>query len=403
MKILTCGMSPYVLLSNGRLNQFLLKHLYCNRHSVASMVWAHDASYYIPEEVNGQSNFYYDFDMNGKHKIPIFPFNRSQNEVVQIYEMLNRLQPDIFITIGDITDHLYMKAIRMFCTKPFKWLAVLTNYQSPIKEEHIDLIQDMDGIVCTSKSSYAEVKNHFDKEIIDWAFVGSPFELQNSSPADVHRIISVGKNAQSDNLYGAMQIVESVSASASENVELYVHANIYDPGEINLESARSMSKSEVISFPDKYVSLFEGISDIEMQQCFSDSDIFLSTSMVSGTAMAAFDAISCGCFPLMAESPCNIDLAESLAEEFYPTFQASDFLIRSTKLLAPGETYLYICDPQDAAGKIVDFIQKHKKLTGIKKEFCEFGRKYKSMLFLDKVMKTVESLKESCSVLWVEK
>lgn len=403
MKILTCAMSPYVLTSNGCLNAQVLKYLYKNNHSVASTVWAHDITYHIPNEIDGVPNFNYKFNIDSReHKIPLFPFARNPNEVIQIYEVINRLEPDIFITIGDISEHLYMKAIRMFSTKNFKWFAILTNYQFPINKEHIELIKEADGILCTSRHSYESIRVEFGKDLIDWQFVGSRFDesvhAENNSNL---KIFSLGKNCQSDNLECAMQIADQI-----RNSQMYIHTNVYDPGEINLESIKQMHIGN-ISFPETFVSLCDGHSDLELSKIMSGSDIYLSTSMVSGSSITAFEAISCGCFPLMTDSPCNRDLAEHLSEYFYPDFfDTDDFLIRSIRLLTTGEVYLYICDPQDAIEKINNYLSKvQKRGKGFRKELQNFSRKYRNDTFLDKTLQMMEKLEnniETPSELWVE-
>lgn len=388
-------MSPYIFLSNGRLNASLLKHLYTEKHSIASIVWGHDTSYFVPKIINNVEKHYFEFDLlDKKHKIPLFPINRGQNESVEIYEIIHNLKPDVLITIGDLSDHLYIKALKTFCTNEFKWLSILTTYQNPINEEHLDLIQYADAVMCTSPSSYQNIKDHFIKDEFEWSFVGSDFEYQEVKSDG---IISIGKNCQSDNLFGIMQIAQKVD----EN--FYFHTNVHDLGEINLEKAKNLISSNNIYFPDKYVSLFDGLKDSEMQNILSSKDLFLSNSMTSGTAMACFDAISCGCFPVLIDSPCHVDVAIELEKHLNGKCNKDDFLMKSIKLLTTGETYLHIGDIEDGKNKIDNFMKKHKNDDKIKKELISFTRKYTNCMFNDKITKMISKINKNDSVLWLEK
>lgn len=400
MKIITCGMSPNIFLANGKINSYLLQHLYKNKHSVATLSWAHDTSIFVPEEKDGQKNFYYEFKLDEKiHKIPLIPFNRNNKESVFIYEILKEFKPDLFIMIGDISEHLYVKALKMFCSTDIKWMSVVTNYQYPINPEHIDVINELDSILCTSKSAFNSIKPLVNKPHIDWCFFGSDLEPNMDVPIDEHKLTTIGKNSQSDNLFAAMQISDLTYKEVPH--KLYLHANIYDHGEINLENLKKNCKNKEIYFPEKYISLFDGLAEKEFSDMLSSSSVYLDTSMVSGTSCCAFDAIACGCVPLMTDSPCNRDLAEILAKilrKNIPQFTAENFLINSIKIVTIGETYLNICNPEDAKKKIIHLLSISK---GIRKDLIEFSKKYRTGRFLGRAMKLIDSLDKNLA-LWLE-
>ena len=392
MKILTCGISPYILLSNGNLHKNIIEHIYKKRFSIASLVWSHDTTLNVPTE-NGYT---YEFLINEKkHQIPILPFNRGKNESIEIYEHIKQLDPDCFLTIGKISDHLYIKAVKMFALQNKKWIAVITDGDVNLENEESQILDDADYIICTSFISYQKLKQIY-SEKIDFQFVGSDFKVnQELISNEKVSVLGLGKTCQSDNLNA---IIESVN---DLEVDLRIHANTFEQGEIDLEFSKNNSDNENIFFPEKYVSVFDGFSKEEMCNIYKKTDIFVYSQMETNTLMSVFESISCGCFPLMIRTPTTEHLAY-LLEEHFKIIKKDDFLFNSIRLLNTGNSYLYIADSKDIAEKIKNFIEKHKKVKGIKKEFLEFSLKYTYELLLDKIIERINDLKKSGSVLWVD-
>ncbi len=175
MKVVTIGMSPYNTTSVSRLHASVLKELLFDGHSVMSLSWAHDISYHVPAD-NGQ--YYYVFeslppgivegpDSPHEYKIPIVPLRKGLSDPVPIYEALNRLEPDVVITIGELNEASYMKAVKTFASKPFKWLAVMTQSQYPISDELKELADYMDGVLCSSFLARDEIAKFFQKQHLD--------------------------------------------------------------------------------------------------------------------------------------------------------------------------------------------------------------------------------------------
>lgn len=367
MKIMTLGKSPYLLTSHSKIHGLLLQHLYKSGHSVASVVSHHDTSYFVPEkDEKGRQVCYYKFE---NHKIPILPFRQDKEPAIAIYEILNVFKPDLLITVGDFTDCLFMKAVKMFCEHPFKWLAILANHSYPINEKNSELVESMDAILCTNKMTANMMQDLFHKDILEMCHFGGETGLaQKHKSNNKFRIMTSGKNAQVDNIPMLMEVVSEL-VEEIPCLELYVHSNIYDDGDydLNLLKDRIDPKGKFIKFPNKYVSLTDGYSSEEYQAELKSSDLFVSISMTSGTGLSVFEAMSCGCLPLMSDVGCNREIADMITV-FCTGMQRNEILVPCIDLITVGETYLRVCRPDALKQKIRHLYQKITKNAG-----CELG------------------------------
>jgi len=260
MKILVVGLCPYLITSRSKLCSLVLRHLYIEGHDIAAVVWGHDDKSYPPDE-DGKFSFHFTLNhtdgLSHKHKIPLTSFLRDGKESVYIYESIKTLQPDVVITVGDYHDFLYMKSVRTFCEEAFKWFFIMLNYHSTIGEESQSAIEDVDSVLCTSESGYEIIKSFHRPENIDFCFVGSNPEIYKPEPKsqDKFRIMAWGKNLQVENVPVIMEAVAEIRTSIAP-VELYIHTNLYDNGDYNLEELKSRldPNDEFIRFPSQYVS-----------------------------------------------------------------------------------------------------------------------------------------------------
>ncbi len=406
MKVMTIGKSPYLLTSHSQINGAVLKHLYQSGHSTASIVSHHDATYFVPEEdKNGRQHYYYHFD---NHKIPLIPFNINKEPSIAVYEILNLFKPDVLISVGDLTDCTFMKAVKMFCEHPFKWIALLTNHSLPINENNMELFEDMDGILCTNSATADKVQKFFIKELNN-SYVGTTKEpeiqeIQNRTILrkdkevdDQFRIMTCGKNAQIDNIPMLMEVAKEARKEIP-NLHLYVHANIYDSGDydLNLIKERIDPEGKLIHFPTKYVSLVDGYSYEEYQAELLASDLFISLSMTASTGLSIFDAISCGCLPLMSNVGCHREIADMIAV-FCPEIERNEVLVPCIDLMTVGETYLGICRPDELKKRICRLYNKKSRYEGLIKLTKVHNRK-EFFTVLDKIIVDVEKARSSICV-----
>jgi len=406
MKVLVIGLSPYLTTSRSKVAALVMRYLYVKGVEVAGAAWAHDTSFFIPDE-EGHLTYEFDIKDHGTHNIPLKTFSRGDKESVEIYEIMEQLHPDLVITVGDYGDFAYMKAVKMFYNKPFKWLFLLMNYSAPINENEHELIENADGVMCTSQFGYDTVKNLYVKELIDITYLGcnrKTFHLMDEGKEndDKFRVMASGKCHQVDNLPIVMEAVAQ-ARQKNPDIELYVYTNLHDRGDYDLELIKSRfdPQDEFIRFPDKFVSLYEGVTDQELANEMRRADLYISVPLVSATSMASFDAISCGCLPLLSDCGSNSNLAGILAE-CSEGYTAEDFLVPCVKLMSAASSYLYVCDPCQMSEKILAASKTYKKVAGRKPNFEEFTKGYNREGFLKKLSQMIDSVEESDHVVCLE-
>ena len=392
MKIVTLGLSPYLCLSNSKIHSLILKNLYFSKkHEVACIALGHDTSYFLPKkDLNGDDRFYFSFD---NHDIPLIPLNKKEMSIA-LYEVLKIFKPDILLTIGDFNDYLYMKAVKMFLDYPIKWLSILSNFSYPINEKNIEILEEMDAIVCTNKKTYDLIKKDQNKSlsyINCRTFNVTPEKSQKLS------ITTCGRNSLGDNLPMLMQVCSELKSDLS----LYIHTNIYNTGDYDLVLVKERfdPKDEFIRFPEKYISLEDAYSDAEYSEILAKSNIFVNISTSSATGISVFDAISCGCLPLMSDVGCHRDIAEMITE-ISSEFVKEDFLVPTIELMISGEVYINICRPDLLKEKIINLQNKIKK--GYKPFYQEFQERHNRKSFVKEVMRMIEVVKTVNSTITVD-
>ena len=399
MKIMTLGLSPYLHLSDGRIHAMVIEHLFRSEYPVAAIGIGHDTTFFLPKpNEKGEPVHYYEFD---KYQIPLVPFNSVKDPAIGIYEIFKVFNPDMVITIGDLNSFLHMKAVKMFNEKPIQWLAILSNHSYPINEHNIELLDDIDGLLCTNSCSLSMFNDLYKKENIDMAHIGSGNVKVEPVRNSDFRIVVTSKNTQSNNI---PMIMEAVAGLRSEipDLHLYLHTNVYDRGyfDLSLLKARFDPQDEFITFPDKYVSINEGYPEEDFYKELARSDMFISVADNAPTGMAAFDAIACGCAPLLSNVGSHKDIAEGLAE-ISPKFKRDDFLVPCIEVMIRGEVYANICEPELLRERILNLHKKIKK-GGHRIFFQQFVDSYDRKDFLSRFSKMVEAIECSNPTLCVE-
>lgn len=406
MKITTISLTPYSLFSSAKLNSWALKYLYLKGFEVTSLVYGHDPTYHIPEEVNGQNQYFFDFEINNeKHKIPIVPFMRDNNESIFIYETIERLEPDIIILIGDLSDFTFIKAVKSFYTQETKWLWIANNRNSPINRNNLENIDYLDGILCTNKLTYEELKPVF-HQILEFEFCGcnnKNFYYKNFQPNSKPRIMVQGKNSQLDNFPAIIESVKEINKTIP--VELYLHGNLSDNGDydFNFLKEKYDKNKEFLFYPEQYISMIDGISDVELSNQYNKSDIYLSASMFSGCGLSVFESMSCGCLPILSNTSSYIDIAD-IVEKYLNINQLKrkDLIIDDTKLMTVGETYLSICNSSDIQLKLINALNFLNKYKGFKNQISEISKEYTQKGFLSKLLELINNSAKSQKKLCLE-
>lgn len=396
MRILTIGLSPYLNISKAKIHAILLEKLFHSvDHEVAGAVWQHDKEYYPPESNSEEKDcFFYKFPAG---KVQIFPFFRGKDESIQIYELINHIKPDMVITIGELSDFLYMHAVRSFCTHNFKWSFILANSQNPINEKYLEILTDIDGILCTNELLYDELESKYNK-YLELCYVGSNenFYLEETKNPDKIRLMANCKNSQIDNVATIIEAA-SIVHKLLYNIELYLHINAdnkikdYD---LDILKKRFDPNNEFLRFPTNYISCQDGVSEDELRKEYNKADFFISVPMVSSTSLTVFEAISCGCYPILSNTNSNAEVSNFINEE--------DCLLICPKILAKGENYLYICDADNLADIIKILCKKIEKIKGSRKQRAECIDKFTNDRFLDAVIKMIKSIHKTKDTLFLE-
>lgn len=396
MKIVTLGMSPYIYLSHAKIHSLILKDLFFSHHQVACIATGHDTTYFLPElDKDNHPRYYYQFD---QHKVPLVPLNHTKDPAIHVYEILKVFSPDIILTIGDFNDHLYIKAVKMFLDNPIKWLAVLVNYSYPINEKNKEIIQDLDGIICTNSFTFKMFQPHLSTKQIKLSYVGSTKNETEKSQHSGFKVMVCGKNTQGDNLPLIMQALSEINLP---DINLYLHTNMFDQGDydLNLLKERFDPQGLFISFPDKYVSLIDGYPENEYLEKLLNTDIFINLSVNSASAISVFESLACGCWPLMSNTACHKDIAHLIAKN-NPQFESDEFLVNCTEWMVRGENYINIPHPQDFKEKIKNLHDKKK--GGSTLNYQELLNTCNHSSFLKDVRNMIEIVKNSNSTLCVE-
>ena len=407
MKIVTIGISPYVLSSDGKLHSKVLKRLLLDGHAVASLVWSHDTTFFFPEEHNGKKKFYYEFTVNGQNaKIPVLPFRKGDKESVTIYETLNQFQPDLVVTVGDVTDFIFMHAVKMFYTPRLQWFMICAGRALPIHEDYEDVVRDMDGVLCTNHLCQEEIQKIFSLPSCDMSHVGvdtSVFRLTAPIDADndKFRIMTYAKNMQVDNAPMLMEVVSRLRKKIP-NIELYVHTNTLDRGDYDLDRVKQRldPEDEFIRFPRKCVSYVEGMSEGDLVSELNAADVFVSAHMTAATSCGAWEALACGCYPLLSDCGSNRDIETELLKE--GVIKKEGILLRCIELMTTGEANLSICDPKNMEEQILGAYRDIKKNKGYRSRFSVFTTKYDESKFLQKVSEMSVGISRVNNTLCVE-
>jgi len=408
MKVVTLGLSPFLMASRAKQHSLIMRYLYLTGHSVASVVWGHNTGYFVPKEIDGEQSFVYDFTYeDDKHEIPIFPFTRGQQESVEVYEILNSLKPELVILVGDPKDFPYLYALSSFYPENIKWLGVLMLYNCPLNQDDKQTIDVLDGVLCTSSFCHDVVKKIYKRTTIDTCFVGTNPKIyypeDTSEDTDRFRIMSCAKVVQSD---CAPTIMSAVSLLQNDipGIELYMHSNINDPGDHDLVALRETydPDEKFIKFPDKYVSILDGVSESDMGNLYRKSDIFVSIPMITATSISVFQAMASGCFPVLSDCGSNRDIDELLSKFLGSDFSKEDFLVPCIEVMAAGDTYLHVCGKENLRKKILEAYRKIKKYKGLKKKLSEFTLKYSQGSFLKKVADMADLVLKSNSTICLE-
>ena len=113
----------------------------------------------------------------------------------------------------------------------------------------------------------------------------------------------------------------------------------------------------------------------------------------------------------MTDTGCHREISQLLGD-LLPGFEADNFLVPCVELMAKGETYLSICNPEELKSRIINLhcklkeagtvIEKDQKKRGYRTYLMEFVKNYSRESFLQEVMNMVNVVLNSSPTICVE-
>jgi glycosyltransferase involved in cell wall biosynthesis len=288
MKILTVGVTPYLLTRNGNINLHVLMGLKEAGHSVEGLVWHHDVSYFQPNELGTHT-----FDGPKGEVGRLYPYLGERGGLAAfLYETLQSSQPQVVVTIGGCDETDFVWPLRSLYPKLFRWVAILPTAE--VNEHQREAFQYADHLIVTTRAGQESIKTLWG---LDADYVPYGHDPETYRPLDLdYRDISVlcsAKNAQISNLPAFM------AAVGSSGVRATLHTNLFDDGDNDLHLLhKRLGLAGYLELPKRYVSVREGLSDPEMNELYNRHQFFVDCSMQSATALSAIEAMATGCIPI---------------------------------------------------------------------------------------------------------
>jgi len=398
MKIVTLGCSPYLLTSFGKLHSWIIQHLHNKCDALAVLAHSHDASYFVPEVHEGHTCFFYKFD---DQFIPLFPFQKGKNEeqqseVVQLYEIIRLLKPDLIITVDDAESTYHMQALKTYLPDQFKWLAVVLNGALPIKKETTSVLEQADAILCTNRFTHDYLNDFANCRTVAWNYVGVDVEkfYNQAKRPNGFNVFCSAKNAFKDCLPLILESSQVVS-EAMADFRLNLHTNKDDSGLYDLDFFKEQFDpgGQFLRMTEGYSSLKKGYNEQEMNEKLNESHLFLSASMVSATSMGVFEALAAGCLPILnkqgTDKEIMILLKDFLSKNHY--YYYNDMLIESLPFWAAGEKRVRI-PLVDSISKMLLSVKTVIEIKKIQKRFSEIISLFSNEFSRDKFLHKVDDL-----------
>lgn len=393
MRIVTIGPSPYLLTSAGKIHSWVVQKLSLE-HEVAILAHTFDTSYFVPEETQNGKFFCYKTHRN----VPLIPYKKG-NEVTTIFDLLEKLNPDLIISVDDYESMYFMQAIQSIADRS-KWLWVLVNGNSPIPEELRTVANYADAILCTNKFTFDELSEYVQIPKLEWDYVGANLEKfhKKTHSEKTLNIFYSGKNTFKDYPPAILEACQILKDTIP--LKLYFTMNINDTGFYNLDNLikRYDPEFEFVILPDKYMSINDGYYEDEMNDLLNKCQLFVSTSMTSASSISVFEAIAAGCLPLLNNQNCDKELANLLEEK---TGYFDYFSYGNVPFLASNERYLYMPKVEKMVQRIIELnalLSDQKESTRILNIFEEYIKGYSKSIFIDKVSVLIDDIMKNTKV-----
>mgnify|MGYP005841319717 CR=1 FL=1 len=388
MNVLTVGPSPYLHTKNSRIHASVLNTLSKSQQqkiNISSAVWHHDEGFFLPNE-EGEHEYCPDDSEDCESVLYPFTLESEQKEAV-LYELMKKLQPDVVISIGDYKDTSFIYSIKSLLPHLFKWISIASVDSSPISNVYSHALEYADCIISLNNFSYNNIKNICNNRIErvlygpKKTFTCDKAEKDN----DIIKYISCSKNAQPSNLGAYIKSVSELGKTYGGDVfQSYLHTNLYDPGDYDLEVLiERYNAQNILNMPQEYVSVKDGVSDEEMAIKYADKHAYVDCSVKSGVALSMLEAMRFGCIPIGINAYALSEIIHKMPDEFR-------FFIPSVLYVGQNEEEYFVADPIGMQKTMEDFLflcTNKEKLAEAQKSAIEISLQYSAESFQNKFNK----------------
>jgi glycosyltransferase involved in cell wall biosynthesis len=382
------------------MNADILRFLKSKGHIVASAVWDHDTSWFLPDDKN---RFMYETSSDGV-VCELFPFRHlRENSSPLVYEIMKKFQPDIAITIGDYQETDFMFAIKSMYPQLFKWVSIMTIDALPLNENRREALDYADLIVTTLREGADYLLEQCGKQslCLPYGPNTSVFRPLSEEVKDEEFIVmNCGKNSQASNTAAFIKAIASAHKIYPKIIG-YLHTNIHDAGDYDIYLLLDRFKArDAVRLPTEFSGLNDGISDMELNKRYNAAGLFVDVSVRSATALTCLEAMATGCVPLVT----NVG---AVKEVVFGMDEPLRHLVDCVDYVGELEEEYAIASSSDLAKKIIGFYELWEKdksaFNVISKKSMAVSSKYSRSYFLKSLYDAIEGIPKNSSKISVEK
>ncbi len=345
-----------------------------NGHHVDSLVLHHDVEWFLPNEVNKHT--YQQFELH--------PFLGQRGEIAPFaFEIMKMTHPNVVITVGNCDETSFLWSIKSVYPNLFKWIAVVPTGTDFVSEKYRLAMSYADKVIVTTQTALASFKNV--KTVSEYVPYGPCHKTFYSiqQPTDF-AVLNMGKNSQTSNVPAFLKAI------AQSGVKGTLHTNIDDEGEYNVRGLiKRYNVGHLLVLPSKYLSMREGLGDIQVNELYNRHNVIVECSLQSTTALTALEAMSAGCLPVGMEFGAMGEILRSIPQEFR-------FSVPFETLVGPDEEGLAIISVKELSETIRNIHRNSLSDATWAKEArrvsADIARIFSKDLFVTRVSESLETV-----------
>tara|TARA_Y100000034_G_scaffold54409_1_gene66684 strand:- start:4784 stop:5938 length:1155 start_codon:yes stop_codon:yes gene_type:complete len=265
--------------------------------SISSIFLDHDIEYFTHDSIRKKYK-----DVNGTFYSTC---EVGDSLVTNVFDIVEKENPDTIITIGAFSDLEYIRAIKRVIPHDFNWVVILTSNVTRQISGFLDTLSEADSIVCLTNQTHQVLNNNnIDNILVKYgpedAYFHSKYHTEDYDSSGVCPIFMVNdKNVQQSNL---AVVLDAFSNFVDCDFKLILHTNYYESGDYDLDYLISKFKVGQIEIPDDFIGLKEGCSTDELIQKYAKAHFFIDASIKPITSLCSIEAASQGCIPIICSS-----------------------------------------------------------------------------------------------------